>query len=161
MLIASHTVLGDMKQPGYSTDDSSRDSPTQRVPSNRSSDSLSPPPTARRVYTPPSPLHPPQHVFSSAPQYEEPAPMRSPPASPMERPSEPRFSERNTRPSAARTYSTLELSTIDQKWGRLFDSDGLPTKRLGDVLRGLANHIVSSYGPNLGIIADRSVDYLL
>jgi len=69
---------------------------------------------------------------------------RSPPGSPLERPSGVRFSDRSlpTRPSAGRSYSTVELSTIDQKWGRLFDSDGNPTKRLGQFLRGLANHIV-------------------
>jgi len=36
----------------------------------------------------------------------------------------------------------MELSTIDQKWGRLFENDGKPTQRLGQFLRGLANHIV-------------------
>jgi hypothetical protein len=38
----------------------------------------------------------------------------------------------------------MELSTVDQKWGRLFDNEGNPTQRLGQFLRGLANHIVSS-----------------
>jgi hypothetical protein len=71
--------------------------------------------------------------------------MRSPPRSPLETPSGVRFSDRSmpTRPSAGRSYSTTELSTIDQKWGRLFDSEGVPTQRLGQFLRGLANHIVS------------------
>lgn len=36
----------------------------------------------------------------------------------------------------------LEASLLDQKWGRLFDSEGKPTQRLGCFLRGLANHIV-------------------
>jgi hypothetical protein len=36
----------------------------------------------------------------------------------------------------------MELSTIDQKWGRLFNNEGNPTQRLGQFLRGLANHIV-------------------
>lgn len=54
-----------------------------------------------------------------------------------------RFSSDRARPSGApRTFSTVELSTIDQKWGRLFDSDEKPTQRLGQFLRGLANHIV-------------------
>lgn len=29
------------------------------------------------------------------------------------------------------------------RWGTLFDSQGIPTQRLGEFLRGLANHIVS------------------
>lgn len=70
---------------------------------------------------------------------------RSPPGSPLDRPSGVRFSERNlpNRPAGGRTYSTMELSTIDQKWGRLFDNEGIPTPRLGQFLRGLANHLVS------------------
>lgn len=39
-------------------------------------------------------------------------------------------------------HPAIELSVIDQKWGRLFD-EGRPTERLGQFLRGLANHIVS------------------
>jgi hypothetical protein len=71
-------------------------------------------------------------------------PVRSPPRSPLEK-TNVRFSDRefSSRPTAGRTYSTTELSTIDQKWGRLFDRDGNATTRLGQFLRGLANHIVS------------------
>lgn len=36
-----------------------------------------------------------------------------------------------------------QLSLIDEKWGRLFDERGLATARLEQVLRGLANYIVS------------------
>lgn len=70
--------------------------------------------------------------------------VRSPPRSPLEK-TNARFFDRefSSRPTAGRTYSTTELSTIDQKWGRLFDSDGNTTTRLGQFLRGLANHIVS------------------
>ncbi len=70
--------------------------------------------------------------------------MRSPLGSPLDKPSGVRWSERNlpTRPAVGRSYSTAELSTVDQKWGRLFDSEGSPTTRLGAFLRGLANHIV-------------------
>lgn len=35
------------------------------------------------------------------------------------------------------------LSAVDQKWGRLFDDRGEPTARLGQVLRGIANYLVS------------------
>jgi hypothetical protein len=102
--------------------------------SNKSSSTSSPPPTN----TPPSPTQ------STKAPYVPPPPMesRSPPSSPLDKPGV-RFSDR--RPAVARTYSTTELSTIDQKWGRLFNSDGTPTQRLGAFLRGLANHIVRAY----------------
>lgn len=48
----------------------------------------------------------------------------------------------------AGTSCNAELSAIDQKWGILFDEglshDGHPTKKLGQFLRGLANHTGSS-----------------
>jgi hypothetical protein len=102
--------------------------------SNKSSSTSSPPPTN----TPPSPTQSTKAPYIAPPPMES----RSPPSSPLDKPSV-RFSDR--RPAVARTYSTTELSTIDQKWGRLFDSDGTPTQRLGDFLRGLANHIVRAY----------------
>jgi hypothetical protein len=129
-----------MKQTGNS-DDQPRAPPLQRAPSNKSSSTSSPPPNNRGVYTPPSPTQPSQPI--NVPQQPM-EPARSPPSSPSERPSGVRFSDRSlpTRPGAGRTYSTMELSTIDQKWGRLFDNEGNPTQRLGQFLRGLANHIV-------------------
>lgn len=133
-------VLEHLKQTG-TIDDQTRAPPMQRDPSNKSSSTSSPPPTARRVYTPPSPSLP---TKTNAPQYTA-EPMRSPPRSPLEKPAGVRFSARefSSRPTAGRTYSTTELSTIDQKWGRLFDKEGNATTRLGQFLRGLANHIVS------------------
>jgi hypothetical protein len=67
--------------------------------------------------------------------------------SPSEKGSGVRFSNRepSIRPAAvSRGFSGVELSTIDHKWGRLFDSEGNPTQRLGQFLRGLANHMVGS-----------------
>jgi hypothetical protein len=79
--------------------------------------------------------------------------MRSPPSSPTKEKSGVRFTNprgpadketaRNVRPQAYRSFSNAELSTVDQKWGKLFDNDRKPTARLGQFLRGLANHIVS------------------
>lgn len=111
--------------------------------SNISSSSPSPPPSSRKVYTPPSPVQPKFTTTVPPPSMDRPA--RSPPVSPLEKPSGVRFSDRKptARPSGTRTYSNVELSTVDQKWGRLFESEGKPTKRLGEFLRGLANHIVS------------------
>lgn len=34
------------------------------------------------------------------------------------------------------------LSAVDVKWGRLFDDNGAPTARLGQLLRGIANYLV-------------------
>lgn len=138
------TVVEHLKQTG-NIDDQPRAPPLQRAPSNKSSSTSSPPPNNRRVYTPPSPTQPSRPV--NVPQQPmEPArsPARSPPSSPGEKPSGVRFSDRSlpTRPGASRTYSTVELSTVDQKWGRLFENEGKPTQRLGQFLRGLANHIV-------------------
>jgi hypothetical protein len=124
----------------------------QRQRSNSSTSSPSPP--VRRSFTPPSPAQ----AQSQAPKHAtiDPSmeqvrgisrePVGSPPSPPGEKHAGVRFSDRTptARPSPGRTYSTMELSTIDQKWGRLFDSDGRPTQRLGQFLRGLANHIVSS-----------------
>lgn len=124
--------------------------PLQRQPSNKSSSTSSPPPTARKVYTPPSPTlaqsQTPKPANIIPPMDSAREPVRSPPTSPLEKPSGVRFSDRNpaVRPVApGRTFSTMELSTVDQKWGRLFDNEGNPTQRLGQFLRGLANHIVS------------------
>ena len=144
---------------------SSQGPPMQREPSNKSSSTSSPPPTARRVYTPPSPIQtgrqthtqpfapPPVDPMRSHPgsPLEEPlggnrfADRGPPPSSSPEKPSGVRFSDRSAaaRPTGNRTFSTTELSTIDQKWGRLFENDGKPTQRLGQFLRGLANHIAS------------------
>jgi hypothetical protein len=127
--------------------------PLQRQPSNKSSSTSSPPPTGRRgIYTPPSPTqaqsqtHNPTNIVPPMEQARESSrePVRSPPSSPLEKPSGVRFSDRTptARPPPGRTFSTMELSTIDQKWGRLFDNEGRPTQRLGQFLRGLANHIV-------------------
>jgi hypothetical protein len=82
----------------------------------------------------------------------DPIPIRPHPGSPLDKSANVRFSERNmpTRPAVGRTYSTVELSTIDQKWGRLFDIEGNPTPRLGQFLRGLANHLVCGMDPPAG-----------
>lgn len=59
--------------------------------------------------------------------------------------------ERKERPQAYRSFSNteMELSAVDQRWGRLFDSSQRPTQRLAQVLRGLANYLVSSDGLQL------------
>ncbi|KAH7173767.1 uncharacterized protein B0J16DRAFT_196817 [Fusarium flagelliforme] len=44
------------------------------------------------------------------------------------------------------------LSTVDLKWGRLFDDKGDPTARLGQVLRGIANYLVVEYSPRNSLV---------
>jgi hypothetical protein len=137
-LLIRLAVVEHLKQTG-SIDEQAKSQPMRRESSTSSTSSH--PPTGR--YTPPSPsqaTRPIHHQYTQPPMEYT----RSPPRSPLEKPSGVRFSDREprTRPAPGRTYSTTELSTIDQKWGRLFDSDGIPTQRLGQFLRGLANHIV-------------------
>jgi len=145
-------LLETLKQTG-NFNDQPRASSMQRDYS--SSTNQSPPPSdRRRVYTPPSPTSTTRPSFSPPPT----EPMRSPPASPISEKPSVRFSDRsgahtNSRSQTIhRSYSTTELSTIDQKWGRLFDSEGQPTERLGQFLRGLANHIVDDFAPKKSIV---------
>ncbi|EPE27303.1 hypothetical protein GLAREA_03218 [Glarea lozoyensis ATCC 20868] len=146
-------VLEHLKQTG-SMDGQPKAEPMQRRSSTRSASTSShrsvSPPSTRRVYTPPSP------VLPSKSAYPPPPPMarKSPPVSPTDKGPGVRFTNREpkTRPAGTRTFSQLELSTIDLKWGQLFENDGTPTPRLGQFLRGLANHIVDDYNPKKSIV---------
>ena len=88
--------------------------------------------TSRRPPTPPS--------HTQAPRPANAAPSRQPKRVSF---SPPRLS---SRPSSDRSYPNTEYSVVKQKWGRLFDSKGNPTQRLGQFLIGLANYIVSVVG---------------
>ena len=52
----------------------------------------------------------------------------------------------SARPTGNRTVSSLELTPLDKTWGQLFE-DGVATDRLGQFLRGLANHLVRYPSP--------------
>ncbi len=54
-----------------------------------------------------------------------------------------RRERRETRRHRNSTSPAVERSAIDQAWGELFDNQGYPTARLEQILRGLANYIVS------------------
>jgi len=138
----------------FDSNDQPKSEPMARAPSNdKSCSTPSPPPPGERVYTPPSPDVGARRatISSDSPPL---SPVRSSPGSPaVEKPSV-RFMDsqdpvdkeegRNGRPAAYRSsFSNTELSTIDLRWGMLFDGDLNPTPRLGQFLRGLANHIVS------------------
>ena len=47
------------------------------------------------------------------------------------------------RPRPSRVPTSSEPTALDKTWRELFDFSNKPTKRLGELLRGLANHIVS------------------
>ena len=134
--------------------DQPKSEPMARAPSNdKSCSTPSPPPSEQRVYTPPSPNVGARRATtgSDSPPL---SPVRSPQGSPTVEKLGVRFMNsrgpvdkdggRNGRPAVYRSsFSNTELSTIDLKWGRLFDGDLNPTPRLRQFLRGLANHIVS------------------
>lgn len=144
-----------LKQSG-SVEDPSKAPPMQRDSSKNSNSSSSPTPTTRRVYTPPSPTQSSKTMYGNP--LPEPMSARSPPSSPLEKPAGVRFSDRTipTRSAVGRTFSSLELSAVDQKWGRLFDSEGNPTPRLGQFLIGLANHIVKEFPSKCSIVVTPS-----
>ena len=134
--------------------DQLKSEPMARDPSNdKSCSTPSPPPSGERVYTPPSPNVGARRatISSDSPPL---SPVRSPRDSPtVEKPGV-RFMDsrgpvdkdggRNGRPAAHRSsFPNTEFSTVDLKWGRMFDGDLNPTPRLGQFLRGMANHIVS------------------
>lgn len=43
---------------------------------------------------------------------------------------------------APQACGNIELTAVDKTWGRLFELDGQPTKRLGEVMHSLARYIV-------------------
>ncbi|KAG5989968.1 hypothetical protein E4U43_004397 [Claviceps pusilla] len=44
------------------------------------------------------------------------------------------------------------LSIVDKQWGVLFTDEGEPTRRLGEVLRGVANYIIREYEPPSSLV---------
>ena len=125
--------------------------PVPQSPNTRSA--VSPPAPSRNVYTPPSPQ---KHSGypSTSPELASAVPQASPPSPPE--PSNSQFDPRrppsrssvtsdgNTvRPRGPTRLSTSkEETTLEKIWGQLFDEEGQPTLRLGQLLRGLAVHLV-------------------
>ena len=112
-----------------------------------------------RVFTPPSPQKQSDYLDPISPPTHVPEPSMSPskghrashfspnrPSSPMSQTSNTSegHGERISRPKGpVRLHTGLEETTLEKYWGPLFDEDSRPTPRLGQVLRGLAVHIVS------------------
>ncbi|OKL60844.1 hypothetical protein UA08_03208 [Talaromyces atroroseus] len=54
-----------------------------------------------------------------------------------------------------------ELTTVERIWGRLFDNNGQPTPRLGQLLRGIAVHLIEDYPPGntMVVLPDKMQKY--
>lgn len=120
--------------------------PPQPAPQSPSPHSGYSPNMPNRVYTPPSP-----NKHSEFSNYDSPHSQTAVPHSPpynARRPSSPNSVESEpiaTRPRGPERLSTgKEETTLEKVWGQLFDEGGNPTARLGQLLRGLAIHIVRS-----------------
>ncbi|KAL1792784.1 hypothetical protein ACET3X_009291 [Alternaria dauci] len=130
-------------------------SPQQWSPPSPVSTSNSIPP--RDVYTPPSPKRtdfPRQPSPERDPLYRDPLldgnsdiptprPERSAPAE-RERPS--------ARPGPGPRMMTEDYTPIEKMWQRLFEADGQPLPRLGQLLRGLALHLIEDYEPKHSLV---------
>lgn len=127
--------------------------PHQPVPHSPSTQSgTSPPMPTRDVYTPPSPHKHSDHTVHGSPESSTAARHVRPP-SPSEPPNS-HFEDRRPpsrtsvssdagRPKGPMRLSTSkEETTLEKIWGQLFDEEGRPTPRLGQLLRGLAVHLV-------------------
>ncbi|KAL8708523.1 MAG: hypothetical protein Q9220_006575 [cf. Caloplaca sp. 1 TL-2023] len=152
----------------------------QPVPLSPSTVSGSSPPMPARLFTPPSPHKHSDYPIHGSPQSHSgpyPAPTYSPEEarSPTREPPEGNFYGRRessplsqtsdsgfVRPKGpARLSTKTEETTLEKIWGQLFDEQGHPTPRLGQVLRGLAVHIIEDYKPchSLVITPDKMVRY--
>ena len=125
----------------------------------------SPPPYARKGQTPPSPHAPAEIPRGASPRSQipilQPDPMHphgplsaafhdTGASPPLSEPSEAGY----TRPKGPSRLSTgKEETTLEKIWGQLFDEECNPTIRLGQLLRGLAIHIVS--GPRMRTMETR------
>lgn len=120
--------------------------PAQPAPQSPSAHSGYSSNVPNRVYTPPSPTKHSDFSNYDSP-HSQPAVPHSPPYN-ARRPSSPNSVESDpvsTRPRGPERLSTgKEETTLEKIWGQLFDEGGNPTARLGQLLRGLAIHIVRS-----------------
>ncbi|KAI4126445.1 MAG: hypothetical protein LQ347_004969 [Umbilicaria vellea] len=128
--------------------------PPQPAPQSPSAHSGYSPNMPNRVYTPPSP-----NKHSESSNYDSPYSQSAIPHSPpynARRPSLPNSVESDpigTRPRGPERLSTgKEETTLEKIWGQLFDEGGNPTARLGQLLRGLAIHIIEDYEPCHSIV---------
>ncbi|KAK2731458.1 hypothetical protein FQN55_004674 [Onygenales sp. PD_40] len=138
----------------------------------------SPSSAAGQVYTPPSPYKPPdeqqRHYHSSPPpQSAQPrygqnihvSPRASPipeqsrtspfqePRSPYHEPRSPFEDNSQPRPRGPARLGTIDGQTpLEKIWGQLFDIKNDPTPKLGQLLRGVAVHLIECYSPKNSLV---------
>ncbi|RAR08319.1 hypothetical protein DDE82_002299 [Stemphylium lycopersici] len=127
----------------------------QCLPSSPASTSNSIPP--RDVYTPPSPKRsdfPSQQSPDRDPLYRDPLldANHDTPTPHFERNIPVERERPPTRPSPAPRMATDEYTPIEKMWQRLFEPDGQPLPRLGQLLRGLALHLIEDYEPKNSLV---------
>ncbi|KAI9764401.1 MAG: hypothetical protein M1835_007588 [Candelina submexicana] len=129
--------------------------------------SISPTMASRGIHTPPSP-HQTQRAetsnFDSAPPFAAaPGPVPLSPREPSGAPSNDKsmpspgsdassVGSGSARPKVSRLSTDKEQTPLERFWGALFNEDGHPTARLGQFLRGVANHIICDYEPCQSIV---------
>ncbi|KAF1939161.1 hypothetical protein EJ02DRAFT_352914 [Clathrospora elynae] len=132
-------------------------SPNHWVPPSPASTSNSFPP--RDVYTPPSPKRsdlPSRQSPDRESLYREPLldgnsdtpTPRFERSAPVDLPRE----RASARPAPAPRMATEDYTPIEKMWQRLFDPEGLPLPRLGQLLRGLALHLIEDYEPKNSLV---------
>lgn len=149
------SVLDEIKQSGLTSATPAQPGPPpppqQHIPPSPDSTSASFP--ARNVYTPPSPYlqdTPGQHPVAQDLPYrgshlDETADDLPDPRLTSSAPIDiPRRDQGPERPAPAPRMATDDFTPIEKMWQRLFDAEGQPLPRLGEFLRGLAMHLVSS-----------------
>ncbi|KAK0706394.1 hypothetical protein B0T26DRAFT_452095 [Lasiosphaeria miniovina] len=109
-----------------------QDTPTQQPPRTRSPPSSQPSPVSKSSYAFPS--------LQQQQQPVAPGPAASSTPSSPGRQTEARWSDTSISP-------VVEMSAIDQKWGILFDGQGVGTKRLEQVFKGFARYIAEELTP--------------
>ena len=121
----------------------------QPIPQSLSNAPGMPPTMPHRVYDPPSPHRPvvyPSHISPQSESGEEPKATthftrrRSSLASSQRTETSGKCYTRPKGPS--RLSTDKQITTLERIWGPLFDEVGRPTLKLGQLLRGLAMHIV-------------------
>ncbi|KAI2484135.1 hypothetical protein Ptr902_03075 [Pyrenophora tritici-repentis] len=152
------SVLDEIKSSGITGTTTSQHVPVsshQWIPPSPTSTNNSVPP--RDVYTPPSPKRtdfPSQPSPDRDPLYRDPLLDGSSdiPTPRFER-SVPQERERPpVRPNPPTRMATEEYTPIEKMWQRLFETDGRPLPRLGQLLRGLALHLIEDYEPKHSLV---------
>lgn len=156
--VITSQVIQNLKLSGFGSGSNSPPKPVPNVvaqPTPLNSSSTPVPP--RDVYTPPSPSLDEPHSLNSLGSDRPASPIAASHDATFDGHMDERFTTRpgpaplnssrnqsRPRPAAPPRHSTGDATTLEKIWQPLFSPDGLPTARLGQFLRGLALHIVSS-----------------